>query len=95
VRDEIKIATKKIKESTSEGNKYGEMVRSMVSTKQGNKESSGLPAAKAPWQPQAAVVGGKRKLQREGAIADINTLFDQEIVAIDPDQLAKCSNNDP
>jgi hypothetical protein len=71
-RDEINAATKEIQE-----NKYGDIVRSM-STKQGGKESSGKPGS------TATAVTEKRKLQREGAIADMSN---QE--GTDPDQLSK------
>jgi hypothetical protein len=71
-RDEINAATKEI-----QGNKYGDIVRSM-STKQGGKESSGKPGS------MATAVTEKRKLRREGAIADMSN---QE--GTDPNQLSK------
>jgi hypothetical protein len=95
VRDEINIgiATKRMEESKSEENKYGDIVRSMAPIKQGlSKGSSGWLHApvQLQLQHQADAVGGKRKLQREGAMEDITT-FDQEILAIDADQFPKRS----
>jgi hypothetical protein len=41
--------------------------------------------------PQAPAVGVKKKLEREHAVADLNSLFDLEITPTEPDQVAKRS----
>jgi hypothetical protein len=82
MRDEI---AKKIEENKSQGGKYADMLKST---------SGKRPAApKGPSGPQATVVGGK-KLQREGAIADIST-FGMEIPATEPDQVLNSKQNNP
>jgi hypothetical protein len=89
MRDEINIAAKKIEENESQGSKYANMVKSMSGNRGEEPE-----ALKGTSRPQATVVGGK-KLQREGAIADIRT-FGMEITATEPDQASKYSKqNNP
>jgi hypothetical protein len=81
VCDEINIAVKKIEDGTQgTWNKYGDMVKSM-SGMQAEDGPSRKPASKMPLQDWA--VGGRR-LRREGAIADINALYDQ-VVTPTPD----------
>jgi hypothetical protein len=101
VREAIDLAAKKIGEEKTKGNKYAEMMKA-TSNKRGTEEPSGQPAVKPPSRPQPTAVGEKRKLEREGAIADIRSLFDEEITAKEPDQAVKRSkknkdsqNNDP
>jgi hypothetical protein len=67
VRDEIDVATKKLKANKNER----EAVRP---TRQADVGLSGRPASKVPLQLQAGGEGGMRgkNLKREGAIADIN-----------------------
>jgi len=76
-QDEINVAAKEFKEA--QGKKFGAMMKSM----QGGEEPEGKPASKAgPLQPQATTTAGnKRALKREGAIADINDLFGDEVIA--------------
>ena len=81
VRNEINGAAKKIEENRTQGNKYSEMVKSMTS-KRGEKESGENPAPKSKGKGKdQAVTGGSKRLVREGAIGDINRLFDEEIPA--------------
>jgi hypothetical protein len=88
--DEINVATKKIGENESQGNKYASIMKSMS----GKQEEEPALKFKAPSQPQATVVGGK-KLQGEGAITNFIT-FLKEITATEPDQHLKQNNlNDP
>ena len=90
MRDEINVAARKIGENESQGNKYANMMKSM-SGKQGEEPALKF---KAPSQPQATVMGGK-KLQGEGAITDFIT-FAKEITATEPNQHLKQNNlNDP
>jgi hypothetical protein len=90
MQDEFNVAAKKIRENESQGNKYASMMKSM-SGKQGEEPALKF---KAPSQPQATVVGGK-KLQGEGAITDFIT-FAKEITTTEPDQHSKQNNlNDP
>jgi len=68
VHDEINIMAKKIEDKTQGAqNKYGNMVKSMSSTR-AEAQPSGKPASKTPSQVQ---VTGGRRLKREGAIANI------------------------
>jgi hypothetical protein len=82
VRDEINIMAKKIEDKTQgTRNKYGNMVKSMSSTR-AEDQSSGKPASKTPSQVQAM---GGRRLKREGAIADINAMYDQDATPTNAD----------
>src|ERR1700729_1925707 len=81
VQNEINVATKKIEENKAQGNKYGEMVKSMTS-KQGEKELGENPAPNLKGNGKDwAITGGSKRLVREGAISNINCLFYQEIPA--------------
>ena len=84
--DEIDVATKKISENESQGNKYASMMKSMS----GKQDEEPALKFKAPSRPQATAMGGK-KLQREGAIANFNT-FAKEIMATEPNQHSKQNN---
>lgn len=87
VRDAIDIAARSIEDNEpGAGNKYAAMLKN-----QRGDKSGGQPAIKAPQMPQAPVVGVKRKLERQNAIADLQSLFDEEITLTEPDQVAKRS----
>jgi hypothetical protein len=84
VRDAINVAAKNIEDDKAgPGNKYATMLKS-VPNQRGDK-SGAQPAIKAP------AVGVKKKLERQHAIADLNSLFDQEITPTEPDQVVKRS----
>jgi len=87
-QDEINVAAKEFEEA--QGKKFGVMMKSM----QGGEEPEGKPASKAgPSRPQATTAGNKRALKREGAIADINDLFGDEVIADKtPDQESRHSD---
>ena len=81
VQNEINVATKKIEGNKAQGNKYGEMVKSMTS-KQGEKELGENPAPNSKGNGKDwAITGGSKRLVRESAISNINCLFYQEIPA--------------
>lgn len=84
VRDEIDIAMKKI-----EKNKVQNVsVNTLKSSNHAGEDLEGsLPAPEALSQ---VPVGGKRKLKREGAIADIRALYEQE-APVNPDRSSKRS----
>jgi len=91
-RDEINIAAKELEEVQAK--KFGGMVKSM---RGGEEPKAGKPASKpkglGPWWPQATTAGEKGVLKREGAIGDINDLFDNEAIADKrPDQESKRSD---
>ena len=86
VREEI---NKRIEGNANSGNKYGDMMRAMQRARE--EGSNGEPALKAHVKLQAAG-GNKRGLKREGAIGDIETLFDEDITVTNPDQLSKRSD---
>jgi len=81
VCNEINIMAKKIEDKTQGAqNKYGNMVKSMSSTR-AEAQPSGKPASKTPLQVQ---VTGGRRLKREGVIADIKALYDQDTTPTNP-----------
>ena len=93
-RDEINIAAKELEEAQAK--KLGGMVKSMRGGEEpegkGGKPASGLKGL-GPWRPQATTAGAKGVLKREGAIANINDLFDNEVIADKrPDQESKPSD---
>jgi hypothetical protein len=91
LRDAIDVAAKDIEDDKAgAGNKYAAMLKS-ASNQRGGDKSGGQPAVKALQMPQAPAVGAKRKLERQHAIADLNSLFDEEITPTEPDQVAKRS----
>src|SRR6202011_5769974 len=77
---------KKIEGNANSRNKYGDMMRAMQRARE--EGSNGEPALKAHVKLQTAG-GNKRGLKREGAIGDIETLFDKDITVTNPDQLSK------
>ena len=87
-RDEINVAAKELEEA--QGKKFSAMMKSM----RGGEEPERKPAPKAgPSWPQATTAGNKRALKREGAIADINDLFGDEVIADKtPDQESRRSD---
>lgn len=84
VRDEINTLVKGIEENEIRKT-YGNMLKSTFTIQTG-KESRGGPASKAPSQVQ--LVG--RPLKREGAIADINALYQRD-ARTNPDESSKRS----
>jgi hypothetical protein len=86
--DEINVAAKEFE--VAQGKKFGAMMTSM----QGGEEPGGKPASKSgPLWLQATTAGDKRALKREGAIANINDLFDDEVIADKmPNWESKCSD---
>jgi hypothetical protein len=87
-RDEINIATKEFEEA--QGKKFSVMMKLM----RGGEELGGKSASQSgPSWPEATTAGDKRALKREGAIADINDLFNDEVIADKtPDQESKHSD---
>jgi hypothetical protein len=74
VRDEIDIVMKQIEEDRIRNRYDGNMAKSMPIKHAG--EELRRPAPEAPSQVQAWV---NKKLKREGAIADINALYDTRV----------------
>ncbi|KAF8502579.1 hypothetical protein JB92DRAFT_2973067 [Gautieria morchelliformis] len=96
VRDEINIAAKAIEGKDLPGNKYANMVKSMLSN--GGK-AGGEPAIKAPSLSQGIAVG-KKKVQKEVSLSfekqtAIDPWADQRSKQNKTDDLAAKSNSSP